>query len=194
MEDDNLKSAIRECNICKDYLPFQPNPIFSYTDQSKIVIIGQAPGKKVHESNMPWDDRSGINLRAWLGVNEEQFYNPLNFALIPMGFCYPGKSKIGDLPPRKECAPLWHNQIYFQLKQVRLTILVGAFAQQYYLKEKRKKNLSATVKHYHEYLPNFFPIVHPSPLNFRWHTNNEWFKESVIPSLRETVRNTLQII
>ncbi|MFD1551171.1 uracil-DNA glycosylase family protein [Putridiphycobacter roseus] len=193
MEGEILKSIIRSCDACKDHLPFEPNPVFSFTKSSKIVIIGQAPGRKVHESNIPWDDLSGKKLRSWLGVNEEQFYNPSNFAIIPMAFCYPGKGKTGDLPPSKVCAPLWHKQINSYILNTELTILVGAHAQQYYLKGKKRKNLTETVRNYHEFLPDFFPIVHPSPLNFRWHAKNEWFEHDVLPSLYDRVHSILKV-
>ena len=136
---------------------------------------------------------SGDNLRSWLGVTKEQFYNPELFAIMPMGFCFPGKGKSGDLPPRKECAPQWHNKIIAQLDHLELIILVGKYAQDYYLKDNPYKNLTKTVINYHEFLPRFFPLVHPSPLNFRWHGKNKWFKEEIIPVLQNTVANILAL-
>ncbi|SMO39244.1 Uracil-DNA glycosylase [Saccharicrinis carchari] len=155
------------------------------------MIVGQAPGIKVHESGIPWADKSGDNLRKWLKVSEEQFYDTRLFAIIPMGFCYPGKGKSGDLPPRKECAPQWHEQLFRYMKNVKLVLLVGQYAQKYYLKENTAKNLTETVKQYKHYLPQYFPLPHPSPLNNRWQKKNPWFNKEVLPALSEHVAHIL---
>ena len=186
-----LVSRIHDCRICEPYLAMGVNPVFAAVPDSRIAIIGQAPGRKVHESGIPWDDKSGQNLRAWLGVTEEEFYNPHLFAIIPMGFCYPGKGSSGDLPPRKECAPKWHSALFEQLKEIRFTLLVGQYAQRYYLESRAERNLTETVKNFSTYLPEFYPLPHPSPRNNIWMKKNPWFKDGLLPDLRERVREVL---
>ncbi len=187
-----LLSEIKNCSVCKEHLSHGPRPIVSAHLKSKIVIIGQAPGSKVHQTGVPWDDPSGKQLRKWLNVTDEQFYDERLFALIPMGFCYPGKGKSGDLPPRTECAPLWHQPLLDQMPQLKLTILIGQYAQQYYLGAKRKKNLTETVKNYLEYAPEHFVLPHPSPRNRFWLSKNPWFEEEVIPQLQKAVSSILK--
>lgn len=182
---EKLKDTIADCIICANFLPNRPRPIVQFSSKSKLLIIAQAPGQKTHDKGIPFDDLSGENLRTWLGVSREQFYNPELFAIMPMGFCFPGKGKSGDLPPRKECAPQWHNKIMEQMKNLELIILVGKYAQEYYLKDNPYKNLTETVISYQEFLPKYFPLVHPSPLNFRWHGKNKWFLESITPELKK---------
>lgn len=184
---DNILSEIRNCTVCKDFLPNAPRPIIQASKSSKVVVIGQAPGQKVQNSGIPWDDASGNNLRAWLGVNEQTFYDEKVFALIPMGFCFPGTGKSGDLPPRHECAPLWHQQVLKAMTEVKLTILIGQYAQSYYLGNDCKSTLTETVKNYKEYLPRYLPLPHPSPRNNIWQTKNDWFQENVIPILQENI-------
>lgn len=187
-----LQKEIRACQICKEFLPNAPKPIFAFTSKSKILIIGQAPGRVVHEREVPFDDKSGDSLRDWLGLTREEFYDPDLFAIVPMGFCFPGKGKSGDLPPRKECAPQWHDQILDEMKNLELVILIGTYAQNYYLKKDKKKNLTETVGTFDEYLPKFFPIVHPSGLNFRWQARNSWFKEQIVPILKLKVDSIIR--
>lgn len=182
-----LLTRVRQCDICQEHLEHGVRPILSVDRRSKIAVIGQAPGLKVHQNGVPWQDASGNTLRNWLGVNSEQFYNTTNFAIVPMGFCYPGKGKSGDLPPRKECAPTWHKAILDELSDICLILLIGQYAQAYYLDNKRKKNLTATVRYYHEYLPRFFPLPHPSPRNRIWLRKNLWFENEVVPVLSEKV-------
>jgi uracil-DNA glycosylase len=158
---------------------------------ARIVIIGQAPGTKVHNSGIPWDDASGKNLRLWMDMSPDVFYDTSKIAIVPMGFCYPGKGNGGDLPPRPECAPTWHQVLLDQLPEIRLTLLIGKYAQDYYLGKARKKNLTETVRSYEEFMPDFFPLVHPSPRNIRWQKNNPWFVEDVIPELRQIVYGAL---
>ncbi|UTW64753.1 uracil-DNA glycosylase family protein [bacterium SCSIO 12741] len=186
-----LLQKISACQTCAAHLPHGINPVLTAHEKSPIVIIGQAPGRKVHESSIPWDDKSGDNLRAWLDVSKEDFYNPQKLALIPMGFCYPGTGKSGDLPPRKECAPQWHPGLMDQMKEVQLVILIGQYAQQYYLKKKRLSNLTETVKNFKSYLPEFFVLPHPSPRNNIWRAKNQWFDQEVIPELQKTVKYLL---
>ena len=188
---EKLKDTIADCIICANFLPNRPRPIVQFSSKSKLLIIAQAPGQKAHDRGIPFDDLSGENLRTWLGVSREQFYNPGLFAIMPMGFCFPGKGKSGDLPPRKECAPQWHNKIMEQMKNLELIILVGKYAQEYYLKDNPYKNLTETVISYQEFLPKYFPLVHPSPLNFRWHGKNKWFLESITPELKKMVATIL---
>lgn len=188
---DELLDNIRQCTTCKSHLPYPPKPILQASVNSKIAIIGQAPGLKVQESGIPWDDKSGDALREWLGVSKDQFYNPDIFALIPMGFCYPGRGRSGGLPPRPECAPLWHEQLLGSASSIRLTLLIGQYAQKYYLKKHTKSTLTDTVKSFREYLPNCLPLVHPSPRNNIWKSKNPWFDKDVVPELQGVVREVL---
>ncbi|MET2986301.1 uracil-DNA glycosylase family protein [Aureibaculum conchae] len=187
----DLLSDIRKCEVCKSHLALGPRPVFRASIESKIIIIGQAPGTKVHKTGIPWDDPSGKQLRKWLAISDETFYDVRKNAIIPMGFCYPGKGKSGDLPPRPECAPLWHQQILEKMPNVELIILIGMYAQKYYLKDKAKTTLTETVKNYHEYLPNYFVLPHPSPRNRFWLTKNLWFEQDVLPVLKEKVSEVL---
>ena len=187
-----LIAEISACTICKKFLPYKPRPVFSVSPQAKILIIGQAPGQKVQDSGVPWDDQSGNELRRWLGVSKEQFYNNKLFALMPMGFCYPGKGISGDLPPRPECAPTWHDLLLKKMKQVELTILIGRYSQKYYLGEKLKPTLTQTVKSFKEYLPEYLPLVHPSPRNNIWQKKNPWFEKEIIPYLQKKINKLLK--
>jgi uracil-DNA glycosylase len=185
---ENLLHNIRQCTICSKHLPLGPRPITSAHSEAKIVIIGQAPGIKVHNSGIPWDDASGRQLRKWLNVSDEDFYDETKFAIIPMGFCYPGKGKTGDLPPRLECAPEWHQQLFDLMPKIELVILIGMYAQKYYLKNKAKKTLTETVANYNNYLPTYFTLPHPSPRNRFWLTKNPWFEVEVIPELQKIIK------
>lgn len=182
-----LLKEIRKCQVCLPHLVDGVNPILSMSAKSKIAIIGQAPGSIVHRTSKPWDDKSGERLREWLQVSEEEFYNPDLFAIMPMGFCYPGKGKSGDLPPRPECAPLWHDKLLKHLKSLELILLIGSYAQAYYLKEEKLKTLTATVQNFENYLPKYLPLPHPSPRNNIWLKKNPWFGHEVLPHLRGVV-------
>lgn len=188
---NKILSEIRNCIVCKDFLPNVPRPIIQASSVSRIVIIGQAPGQKVQDSGVPWDDASGKNLREWLGVDKQTFYNEKIFALIPIGFCFPGRGKSGDLPPRPECAPLWHQRVLKLMTEINLTLLIGQYAQNYYLKDTAKITLTETVKNYKEYLPNYIPLPHPSPRNNIWQKKNKWFKDGLIQVLQERVISVL---
>jgi uracil-DNA glycosylase len=166
-------------------------PVCAASASSRIVIIGQAPGKVAQESRIPWNDVSGVKLRRWLGVTDEQFYDADTIALLPMDFYYPGKGAHGDLPPRKEFAPRWHPRILPHRKALRLTILIGSYAQKYYLGPDSRHSLTETVRAYRDYGPAIIPLVHPSPLNFRWQSKNPWFEHEVLPALRVLVRDAL---
>jgi uracil-DNA glycosylase len=181
----------KNCTICAPYLPNGCRPVFTVHPAAKILIIGQAPGRKVHETGIPWNDASGKRLRQWLGVDDALFYNPEIFAMMPMGFCYPGTGKSGDLPPRPECAPQWHNALLQVMPHIQLTLLFGQYAQERYLGSERKTNLTETVKHWQLYLPNYLPLPHPSPRNQIWERKNGWFHEEVLPWMRERVAEIL---
>lgn len=183
----NLLNEIKKCTICLAHLENGVNPVLSASKKSKIIIIGQAPGSIVHKTGIPWNDKSGDRLRDWLGISKDDFYNEDIFALIPMGFCYPGKGKTGDLPPRKECAPQWHNQLFEEMKDIKLTLLVGSYAQNYYLNA--KETLTETVRNFEQFLPDYIPLPHPSPRNNIWLRKNPWFEECLIPILREKIRS-----
>lgn len=189
-----ILGEIRACTVCRKYLPNIPRPVLQAGMDAKILIIGQAPGQKVQNSGIPWDDQSGNELRRWLGVTKEQFYDEKIFALVPMGFCYPGKGSKGDLPPRPECAPLWHAPLLKKMKKIKLVILIGQYAQKYYLGEQLKSTLTETVKNYKSYLPRFLPLVHPSPRNKIWQKKNDWFEVELVPKLQKIVKNVLNNI
>ena len=193
MYDENINLRIINQAIIKDNKEFTSlgyQPLYSINKNSKILIIGQAPGLKAQETNMTWNDKSGDKLRDWLGVTKEEFYNVDNFGLISMDFYYPGKGKSGDLPPRKDFAPKWHPLILDNLLDVKLVILIGNYSQHYYLNN--KDNLTTNVKNFKKFLPTYFPLVHPSPLNFRWFNNNPWFEKDVLPVLKELVRKIIK--
>ena len=190
-EIDGLLQEIRRCELCVPHLELGANPVVSFSANSRILIVGQAPGTVVHRTGVPWNDKSGNNLRNWLGVEDDQFYNPDLFGIVPMGFCYPGKGKSGDLPPRIECAPLWHTRILNELRQVELTLLIGQYAQGYYLGDQKLKTLTKTVQNFEAYLPKYFVLPHPSPRNNIWMKKNPWFKELVLPKLKVTIARVL---
>nr|WP_294906153.1 uracil-DNA glycosylase family protein [uncultured Lacibacter sp.] len=184
-----LLSNIHNCTVCSRYLPLGAKPVLRFSAKSRIIIIGQAPGIKAHNSGVPWNDASGERLRSWLGVDASTFYDADKFALIPMGFCYPGKGKSGDNPPRPECAPLWHPQLFAKAKSAQLKILIGNYAQAYYLGNKQKSTLTETVKAFAEYLPDTFVLPHPSPRNNIWLKKNSWFEKELLPVLKEKVKD-----
>ncbi len=188
---NQLIKDIKACTVCSAKMSVECRPVVSFKAESKILIIGQAPGIKVYNSGKPWDDKSGENLRRWMGIDEQTFYDPSNIGIVPMGFCYPGKGKSGDLPPRKECAPLWHEAILSSLKNVQLTLLIGSYAQQYYLPDSKKKSLTETVRTFEDYLPKFITLPHPSPRNNIWMAKNPWFQAEVLPRLQSLVHMAL---
>lgn len=189
---DDLLQCIRACTECAAHLPHGPRPIVAASPESRIVIIGQAPGRKVHETGIPWDDPSGDRLREWMGVDDETFYDARRVALVPMGFCYPGKGKSGDLPPRPECAPLWHEPLLDAMPGIRLTLVVGAYAQDRYLGERAHPTLTETVHDFEAFLDDRrLPLPHPSPRNNLWVRRNPWFEAEVLPALRRRVNEAL---
>lgn len=184
-----LLIRVRACRVCEPDLPCGPRPVLQAGRKARLRIIGQAPGRKVHETGVPWDDASGRRLREWLGITAAQFYDPQETALIPMGFCYPGRGTSGDNPPRPECAPLWHAKLDALMPDIGLNILVGHYAQNHYLAGRRKANLGETVRAWAEYLPTgWLPLPHPSPRNQPWLARNPWFEAELLPHLQKTIR------
>jgi uracil-DNA glycosylase len=185
-----LLSRVRACTVCAEFLPAGPRPIVQVGRRARVVIIGQAPGRRVHESGVPWDDPSGVRLRDWLGLTSDEFYDPEIVALVPMGFCYPGSAKSGDLPPRPECAPLWHETLLANLPDDRLEVIIGTYAQKRYIVE-RAATLTATVANWASYLPNQIVLPHPSPRNHHWLAKNPWFESETLPQVKTRVLQVL---
>ncbi len=180
-----LLIQIKNCRVCERSLPLAPRPVMNAHPEARVIITGQAPGRKVHASGIMWSDASGERLREWLGVDEQLFHNPRFFAHLPMGFCYPGKAGSGDAPPRPECAPLWHAAVLQKMTaQPRLHLLIGQYAQRYYLKKDFRGSVTETIKRFRDYLPGYFPLPHPSPRNVAWFKKNIWFEKEVIPCLK----------
>jgi len=182
----DLLAEVSACNICEPELDLGARPVVVIDSKARLLIIGQAPGTKVHATGIPWNDPSGDRLREWLNVDKDQFYNKENIAIMPMGFCYPGKiPKGGDKPPRPECAPKWHDRLKAQLPEIGLTLLVGSHAQKYYLGKKIYKTMTETIRHYEEYLEDgFLPLPHPSWRSTGWMKKNPWFEADILPMLR----------
>lgn len=188
---DKLITDALNCKVCEAHLSHAPRPVFSVHPIAKILIIGQAPSRKVNETGTPWADASGKRLRNWLGVEATTFYDPTIFSLLPMGFCFPGTGKSGDLPPRPECAPKWHDLFIRMMPQIKLTLLFGQYAQERYLGKRKKKTLTETVRHWKEYAPQYLPLPHPSPRNQLWERKNLWFGEEVLPFLKDAVNRVI---
>ncbi|EHK9000638.1 uracil-DNA glycosylase family protein [Vibrio vulnificus] len=187
-----LLTQIRACQVCASALPLGANPVIQAHSEAKILIIGQAPGTKVHHTSIPWNDASGNRLRAWLDIEKQTFYDPKQIAIMPMGFCNPGQGQSGDLPPRKECAPLWHEALLKHLPNIELTLLIGQYAQNRYLSNK-PKTLTETVQNWQAWLPDYLPLPHPSPRNTLWLRKNPWFEEQTVPYLRQQVHQRLSL-
>ncbi|GAB3823469.1 uracil-DNA glycosylase family protein [Pontibacter rugosus] len=188
---ESLLEQVRACRICEEHLPLGPRPVLTASSTAKLLIVGQAPGTKVHASGIPWNDQSGKRLRQWLGLEPEVFYDASKVAIIPIGFCYPGKGKSGDLPPRPECTRHWHQRLLANLPAVELTLLVGKYAQDYFLGAKAKPSLTETVTNWHQYLPQYMPMPHPSPLNQFWLRRNPWFEADAVPYVQQLVHNII---
>ena len=191
MSEASLAEEIAGCRICAAHLPHGVRPVASFSSTARLLIIGQAPGSKVHATGIPWDDRSGDRLREWTGLSKSQMYDPARVALVPMGFCYPGKASGGDKPPRPECAPQWHARVLDVLPEDRLTLLVGTFAQAHYLPETAKLPMTERVRRFREFLPRFLPLPHPAWRSAIWMKQNPWFEEDVLPRLRLAVAERL---
>ena len=166
-------------------------PLYHVEPEARILIISQAPSRKGQESMTYWDDPSGDRLRAWMGMSREEFYHSGKLGVVPLDFYFPGKGRQGDLPPRKGFAEKWHKPVLELMPKVSLTLLIGAYAQKYYLQKRRQKTLTETVAHYQDYLPEYFPIVHPSPLNYGWMHQHPWFEKTVVPELQADIRRLL---
>ncbi len=187
-----LLSEVRACRVCEAELPLGPRPVLRASFSARIVIAGQAPGVRVHESGIPWNDPSGERLRAWLDLDRETFYDEGRIAIVPQGFCYPGRNaRGGDHAPRPECAPLWHGRIFALLPHVELTLLVGRYAQAYHLGPRRRPTLTETVRAWRDYLPRYLPLPHPSWRNSAWLARNAWFEAETVPALRQRVHGLL---
>jgi len=184
-----LLREIRGCRVCAAHLPLGPRPVLRAKASARLLIVGQAPGTKVHESGIPWNDRSGDRLRAWLRLDRDSFYDESRIAIVPMGFCYPGVgANGGDLPPRKECAPLWHARVVGHLPRLELTLLVGSYAQMHYLGDRPAATMTETVQAWRDHAPRFIPLPHPSWRNTAWLKRNPWFETELVPDLRSRVR------
>lgn len=189
---ETLVGQARACRVCAAHLPHEPRPVLRASLTSRLLIVGQAPGRKVHETGIPWNDPSGDLLRVWLRLDREMFYDQSRVAIIPTGLCYPGTEQGADLPPRPECAPLWHPPLRAALPRLRLTLLIGRYAQAYYLGNKQGRTLADTVRAYRDFLPEFLPLPHPSPRNRRWLKLNPWFEAEVLPALHKQIDLALE--
>ena len=186
----SLLSEVRRCTLCAEHLPVEPRPVLQVHRGARILIAGQAPGRKVHESGVPFADASGERLRAWLGLTNEVFYNPKRVAILPMGFCFPGSGKAGDLPPRPECAHAWRAKLLAQLQKLQLTLVIGQYALAYHLPQ-AGKSVTDVVRAWRKYWPTLVPLPHPSPRNNRWLRLNPWFEQELVPQLRIQVAKVL---
>ncbi len=183
---------IRACRVCEPELPLGARPVLIADARARILVAGQAPGTRVHATGIPWNDASGQRLREWLGLEPEVFYDPARLAIVPMGFCYPGTGKSGDLPPRAECWKLWHDRIFALLPRLELRIVIGRYAQAYHLAGRTRGSLTETVAAWREFAPALYPLPHPSPRNQMWLKRNPWFTEELLPDLRATVARALE--
>ncbi len=193
---DTLSSLLREiqgCRICAPHLPHTPRPVLQASTSATLCIVGQAPGTRVHQTGIPFNDPSGDRLRSWMAVDRETFYDARRIAIVPMGFCFPGlNAKGADLPPRKECASTWRQRLFEQLPNIQLTLVVGAYAQKWHLNKNARKSLTATVAAWREFLPAYLPLPHPSWRNNVWLKRNPWFESDVLPELRSRVEIILE--
>ncbi len=188
----SLLAEIRACRACEAHLPHGPRPVLQVGRDARVLVIGQAPGARVHASGVPWDDKSGERLREWLGIGPERFYDPSAIALVPMGYCYPGRGTSGDLPPRRECADLWLERVLAQMPHIELTLLVGAYAQRRFLGDERRASLTETVSAWRDYGVARMPLPHPSPRNQGWFKHHPWFERELLPVLRARVAMALR--
>lgn len=187
---DQLVRRVRACTICADHLPLGPRPVIQMAESARILVVGQAPGRRVHETGLPFNDPSGDRLRQWMGVTRDTFYDEQKMAILPMGFCYPGTGKSGDLPPRPECAPAWRQALLDRLPNIALTLVIGQYAHAWHLPGPRR-SVTESVRHWRDHWPGVLPMPHPSPRNNLWLRRNPWFEEEVVPALRERVATLL---
>ncbi|ANJ66015.1 hypothetical protein A9404_00220 [Halothiobacillus diazotrophicus] len=189
---EELLTEIRDCRLCAPHLPLGPRPVLQAAELAKILIVGQAPGTRVHKTGLPFNDPSGDRLRTWLGIDRSQFYDPTAMAIVPMGFCYPGTGKSGDLPPRPECADTWRAPLLARLPNIRLTVVIGRYAIAYHLPDYgRNPGVSTVVADWQKHWPDIIPLPHPSPRNNRWLKQHDWFERDVIPALQKRVADIL---
>ena len=188
---ETVLAAVRACRHCALQLAHEPRPVVRAGVNARLLIVGQAPGARVHASGIPWDDASGERLRDWMRIDKAVFYDPQRVAIIPMGYCYPGKGSSGDLPPRRECAELWLDRLLACLPNIELTLLIGQYAQRHFLGALAKPGVGATVADYARFAPRYLPLPHPSPRNIGWFQRNPWFEASVLPILRQRVDDLL---
>jgi len=186
---EGLLTAVRKCRACEQHLPLGPLPVLQVGAAARILIVGQAPGTRVHATGTPWNDPSGERLRKWMGVDASMFYDASQSAIIPMGYCYPGRGKGGALPPRRECATLWLDHLLAKLPQVELTLLIGLYSQRHFLGTRRKLSLTSTVMAWREFAPDYLPLPHPSARNTPWFQRNPWFEHELLPVLRERIKS-----
>jgi uracil-DNA glycosylase len=188
---EKLLDAVRNCRACAAHLPLGPRPVLQADAAARILVVGQAPGRRVHETGIPWNDASGERLRAWMNVDRGTFYDASRIAIIPMGYCYPGRGAHGDLPPRRECAQLWLDQLLAKLPRIELTLLIGHHAQRHFLGARCKPTLAATAESWRDYAPRYLPLPHPSPRNQPWFQRHPSFERRLLPVLRARVRSLL---
>lgn len=186
---ETLLAAVRDCRVCEQHLPLGPRPVLRAAVTATILVVGQAPGLRVHTSGVAWDDPSGERLRDWMGVDKDVFYDESRIALIPMGYCYPGRGNGGDMPPRRECAQLWLDHLLAKLPRIELTLLIGQYAQRHFLADRCKSSLAETAKAWREYAPQYFPLPHPSPRNQPWFKRYAWFEEQLVPMLQTRIKS-----
>ncbi|WP_372970657.1 uracil-DNA glycosylase family protein [Marinobacter sp.] len=187
---EELVAQVRQCRICESQLPLSPRPVIQISRDARILVVGQAPGRRVHETGLPFNDPSGDRLRDWMGIGRDTFYDENQLAILPMGFCYPGTGKSGDLPPRPECAPAWRNLLLDRLEQIELTLVIGQYAHAWHLPG-GKAPVTERVRRWREVWPKMLPLPHPSPRNNLWLRRNPWFEEEVVPELQQRVRAIL---
>jgi len=185
---EELLAAVRKCRACEKQLPLGPRPVLRAGETARILVVGQAPGVRAHTTGIPWDDPSGERLRAWMGLDTRGFYDESQIAIIPMGYCYPGRGGGGDLPPRRECATLWLDHLLGKLPRIELTLLIGLHAQRHFLGNRRKRSLTETAKAWREFAPEYLPLPHPSARNTPWFMRNPWFEHELLPVLRERIK------
>jgi len=186
-----LLESVRACRVCEAHLPLGPRPVLQLHEAARILLVGQAPSARVHASGRPWDDASGERLRAWLGIDAARFYDPRQIAIMPMGYCYPGRGAHGDSPPRPECAPRWHDRLLAELPARSLTVLIGQYAQRHFLGARRGASLTDTVRAWRDHGPTYLPIPHPSPRNQLWLRRHPWFEAEVVPMLQARIQSLL---
>jgi uracil-DNA glycosylase len=191
---DGLKAEARQCDLCSESLPMGPRPVFQIHAKSKILVAGQAPGVRVHNTGIPFNDPSGDRLRQWMGIDKDVFYDEQKIAILPMGFCYPGTGKSGDLPPRSECAVKWRQPMLDFMPNIKLVLVIGQYALKWHMGSQQKKNLTETVRNWADYFNDgLLPLPHPSPRNNIWLKKNDWFESDVLPTMQAKIKELLAV-